>query len=351
MTIVFYISGHGFGHASRSIELLNELAARRPDTRLIVRTIVPLWLFRATAPAHVEVSPIETDTGVVQIDSLHVDERETASRAARFYSTFDRRADAEAAFLTAERATVVLGDIPPLAFTAAARAGVPSVAIGNFTWDWIYRGYDTFGAVGNDAARVIDVVHNAYATATRALRLPLHGGFDAMAAVTSDIPFIARRSTRDAAETRDRLGIAGDRPFVLACFSGADLRLPYQQIADAEQLTVLAPEREAPAGLTYPDLVAAADVVVSKPGYGIVSECIANGTPLLYTSRGRFVEYDVFVAGMPRVLRCRYLEQSDLLAGRWAGALRALLAQQPPPETARVDGAQVAAEEIFGLIA
>ena len=138
---------------------------------------------------------------------------------------------------------------------------------------------------------------------------------------------------------------------MLASFSGADLDLPYRHIADAEHLTVLAPEREAPAGLTYPDLVAAADVVVSKPGYGIVSECIANGTPLLYTSRGRFVEYDVFVAEMPRVLRCRYFDRSDLLAGRWAGAVRALLAQPPPPETARVDGARVAAEEILGLIA
>jgi hypothetical protein len=350
VTIVFYISGHGFGHASRSIEVLTELAARRPDARLIVRTTVPLWLFRATAPAHVEVSAIETDTGVAQIDSLNVDERETAIRAARFYETFDRRADDEAAFLAAERATVVLGDIPPLAFTAAARAGVPAVAIGNFTWDWIYRGYDAFGVAGNNGAGIINVVHNAYATATRALRLPLHGGFDAMVAVTSDIPFIARRSTRDVAETRERLGIAGDRPFVLACFSGADLGLPYQQIADAERLTVLAPEREPPAGLTYPDLVAAADVVVSKPGYGIVSECIANGTPLLYTSRGRFVEYDVFVAGMPRVLRCRYLERSDLLGGRWAGAVRALLEQAPPPEIPRIDGAQVAAEEILGLI-
>ena len=147
-TIVFYISGHGFGHASRSIELLKELTARRPDARLIVRSAVPLWLFRATAPSHVEVRPIETDTGVVQIDSLNVDERETASRAARFYGTFDRRADEEAAFLTAERAAIVLGDIPPLAFMAAARAGVPSVAIGNFTWDWIYGGYDAFGRDG-----------------------------------------------------------------------------------------------------------------------------------------------------------------------------------------------------------
>ena len=71
---------------------------------------------------------------------------------------------------------------------------MPSVAIGNFTWDWIYRGYDAFGA-RRDGGGVIDVVRDAYATATRALRLPLHGGFDAMAAVTSDIPFIARRSS------------------------------------------------------------------------------------------------------------------------------------------------------------
>src|SRR6185503_1593088 len=34
VTIVFYISGHGLGHASRSIELLKALAARRPDARL-----------------------------------------------------------------------------------------------------------------------------------------------------------------------------------------------------------------------------------------------------------------------------------------------------------------------------
>ena len=29
--VVFYISGHGFGHASRSVEVINALAARRPE--------------------------------------------------------------------------------------------------------------------------------------------------------------------------------------------------------------------------------------------------------------------------------------------------------------------------------
>ena len=52
----------------------------------------------------------------------------------------------------------------------------------------------------------------------------------------------------------------------------------------------------------------AVDVVVTKPGFGIVAECIANNTAMLYTSRGRFVEYDVMVAEMPRFLRCEYLD-------------------------------------------
>ena len=45
------------------------------------------------------------------------------------------------------------------------------------------------------------------------------------------------------------------------------------------------------AGYRYEDLVRAVDVVATKPGYGIISECIANDTALLYTSRGHFAEY------------------------------------------------------------
>ena len=93
------------------------------------------------------------------------------ARAARFYGTFDRRVDAEAALLRPRRATVVVGDIPPLAFAAAARAGVPSVAVGNFTWDWIYGAYDAFERAGAGASHR-RTIRDAYATATRALRLP-----------------------------------------------------------------------------------------------------------------------------------------------------------------------------------
>jgi L-arabinokinase len=345
--LVYYISGHGFGHAARSIELIKAILAARPDTRVIVKTAAPAWLFETNLGTSATLIPFHADTGITQIDSVTIDERASLARAVDFYGHFETLADREAGFLRSHGATVVLGDTPPLAHAAAARAGVPSVAIGNFTWDWIYDGYDSFRV---EASAVIDVIRRAYALATLALRLPMHGGFEPMAAVTVDIPFIARRSTRDPADTRRRLGVPDDRPFVLASFGAYGLAADYQEIARAQHLTILSPRAQLDGGVIYPDAVAAADVVITKPGYGIVSECIAGNTPLLFTSRGRFVEYDVFVAEMPRVLRCRFIPQDDLLAGRWRAHIDALLEQPPPTERARIDGASIAAQKILRLI-
>jgi hypothetical protein len=341
--IVFYISGHGFGHASRDVELINALAARQPGIAIAARTLIPRWLFEP-ACVPVDVQPVETDTGLVQVDSLRFDERGSILRAGAFYDRFDERVDAEARILRAAGADLVVGDIPPLAFAAAAQAGIPSIAIGNFTWDWIYNEYEAFATL---APRVLPTIRAAYATATRALRLPFHGGFEPMASVTEDIPLIARQSHRDPTETRRLLGVHDARPVVLASFGAYGAPLPWEAIRADKRMTVIAFEKEPPEGLKYQDLVAAADVVVSKPGYGIVSECIANHTALLYTSRGRFIEYDLFVAEMPRALRCRAISQDDLLAGNWADAIDALLAQPPPAELCRVDGADVAARKIL----
>lgn len=341
--IVFYISGHGLGHASRSIELIRALRSRRPDVRVCAKTRAPAWLFEGLPGVTYEA--FEADVGVAQTDSVTIDVAATIARAKHFYSDFDRRVDEEAATLTAAGTRLVLSDIPPLAHAAAARAGVPSVAISNFTWDWIYEGLPGFevGAPG-----VIGTIRDAYRQCTRALRLPMHGGFATVSSVT-DVPLVARRSTRGREATREAMHIPADRLFVLASFSGYGLNVPLEHIARDQGLTVLAPPSALPPPLEYPDLVAAADVVISKPGYGIVSECVASQTPLLYTSRGPFVEYDVLVAEMPRMLRCRFVPEDDLRSGRWRRHIDALLAQQAPLERVRVDGAEVAAELIDSL--
>lgn len=347
MTVFCYISGHGWGHASRAIELLNTMGTLRPDLRLVARTAVSPRLFERSARVPIDLEPIETDPGVVQIDSLRLDEEESARRAAAFYGDFERRVEDEAERLRAGQASLVISDAPPLATAAAARAGVPSVVVANFTWDWIYGAYPAFPRL---APGVVALIQSAYAPAALALRLPMHGGFESMREVTRDVPFIARRSMRDRLDVRRRLGIPSSRPALLASFGAYGADLPLDDIGRWDEFTIIDEHHPAAVGLKYEDLVAAADVVVSKPGYGIISDCIANGTALLYTARGHFVEYDVMVAEMPSVLRCRFIAQDDLRAGRWSDAIDALLMQPAPSERPRIDGADVSAEAILRLL-
>jgi L-arabinokinase len=199
------------------------------------------------------------------------------------------------------------------------------------------------------------------------LRLPLHGGFETMQRV-EDVPIIARHSRSGRERTRQILGVDPQTVVALASFGAYGVSLPIAAITSDGSFTLMVTDREAPAsqswdggdrllrvsearlaacGLGYPDLVAAADVVVTKPGYGIVSECIANAAALLYTSRGRFPEYELFVREMPALLPCRYIAQEDLRAGRWAEAIDALLRQPVPPGQVPTNGAEIGAERIL----
>ena len=191
--IVFYISGHGFGHASRDIEVINALGRLAPDVAVAVRTSAPKWLFDLTLTRPVDFHTRACDTGVVQVDSLSLDEAATIARALEFHERLEVLAAEEAAWLRSVGTRLVVGDIPPLACAAGKAAGLPVIALGNFTWDWIYAGYRDWLAPGSD---LIDRLGAVYATADMALRLPMHGGFATMREVV-DLPFIARQRSEE----------------------------------------------------------------------------------------------------------------------------------------------------------
>jgi hypothetical protein len=371
LAVAFYISGHGFGHAARDIEILNTLHDRAPAIQLIVRTAAPRWLFDVTLRAPVEWAPLECDTGVVQVDSLTVDVEETIRRAAAFHATLDMRAAAEAEYLRRHEVTLVVGDIPPLAFRAAHRAGIRSVAIGNFTWDWIYGEYTESAAQAPDLVRALA---EAYSQADVALRLPLHAGFVPFGRV-QDVPLVARRSRRAPGELRRHFNLPARDVLVLPSFGGYGLQgIDLAALARVQGYTViitadpgtarrgsdmdtgdgaslslpanarLLDERDLyRAGFRYEDLVAAVDVVVTKPGYSIIAECAANDTAMLYTSRGRFPEYDMLVREMPRYVRSEFISNEELMGGGWQAPLDRLLRQSAPP-AAQVNGAEVVAD-------
>jgi len=341
---------------------MHALASEVPGLRLIIRSAANPGLLRRTLSVPFELRPGRCDTGIVQKSSIAQDDEATVREAMRFYREYDAAIDAETRALASDAVSVVVGDITPLAFEVAARLAVPSVAIGNFTWDWIY---DTHPGLVAAAPWLPPLLRASYRKATTALELPFSGGFDVFTNRHA-LPLVARRPTRTRADTRAHFGIPIDRPAALLSFGGYGVPdLDLSRLDCLDTWTVVTTDRLAStmgplpryvrlvpedafigSGFRYEDLVGAVEAVVTKPGYGILAECISTGTAMLFTSRGVFREYDLMVREMPRFVRSRFVLPEDLLAGRWRAALDALQAQPPPPETLPSDGAEHAARAI-----
>jgi hypothetical protein len=364
--ILYAISGHGYGHATRSLVIAAEVLRRYPDVRIVYSTSVPPeFLLRSGACRGGEEGPGGTDAdreeircaayepGTSERTCFEVDPEATRAAYRRWSADLPARLDAEADHLRSGGYAGVISDIAALPIAAAARAGIPAVAVSNFTWDWILA-----PILGPDPAlrALPGEIAAQYGSARTYLRLPLHPEPHPFREAI-DLPLVGRRATAPAARVRELLGLppAGSRPLVLLSIGGLRAGDWPRIRADAAGMdfVVVGPlPVEVPGSalrllpesldLRFEDLVGAADAVLGKPGYGICSECAANGTPLVAVERTGFAEYAALRAGMPAFVPFREMSRADFFAGRWRAALEEVLARgrpEPPPPTGAAEAA------------
>lgn len=357
MQLLFYISGHGYGHATRTSEILRALAQQQSSCGFQVRSNVPDRLFAGIDRTSFHQLPESLDPGVVEdADSLSIDVPATLKAIECFY---DRRAAMvadEAAWARSHEISLIVADFPPLAGEIAVACGISCIGIGNFTWDWIYQ-----PLFERDHRHLQDWLRDGYRQMSCWLKLPFsHEANRELFPQVLDVPLVARRPRRTAAEVLKQLAIdpADRRPRVLLAMRG---RIPPKARATAAQanpdMLFLHFEAEV-AGqsnelavtlgpdLAFPDVLNVCDAVVSKFGYGIVSECIAARKRLLCPPRLNFREDEIFVREGPGQLRLATISQADFRAGRWSPPLRRLLDQPIVEPTLPTDGAEACAREI-----
>ena len=144
------------------------------------------------------------------------------------------------------------------------------------------------------------------------------------------------------------IGLPGFEPAVLARLRDVQFLVP-ASAAGLPRMSEPSAHRGSPRSrLGYEDWWARADVVVTKPGYGIVTDAIGAGTRLVYTERGDFPEYPILVEGMKRYLPAAYATNEEVRAGRLAAVLERVLAMPFPP-IPDLSGAARAAERILSL--
>ena len=171
-----------------------------PDVGVFDSIAASRRLFERTIRGPFELDDRPCDTGVVQIDSLQLDEAETIAAAPPSSThTFD------SARVEPRRAAASRGarprrvDAPPLGCAAAARAGIPSVVVSNFTWDWIYADTASFCVRRRSVIPTIQRAYRASAggvAAADARRLRAFDGSCSPTRRTAHRRSLRRRGTR-----------------------------------------------------------------------------------------------------------------------------------------------------------
>jgi L-arabinokinase len=346
------MTGHGYGHAVRSIQVIRALQRSAPDMQIHVRTTAPKWLF---ADLSIQYTRQSIDVGIVQPDSLRMDFAATLTACRNLHEKLPRLLEHEVNYVRSHSIDLIAGDIPPACFEVAARAGITSAAITNFTWDVIYRAYiDDYPGF----APLIEEMSRCYSRATTALALPYACDMS-MFRRREAIPWIARRSSLTTGEARAKFGLPRSATIILLSFGGIGLAaLPLDRLHQMDDFYFVAtgagrseanvrvlPEAQR----NYQDLLRAADVVVTKPGYGIVADALAQRVPMLYTDRGNFPEYPYLVRALHDLATAEFIPQAELRSGNLRSHLERLLGRAPHWPEIQLDGARSAAEKLLAL--
>lgn len=358
--LLYYVSGHGYGHATRSAAVIRQFNELAPDWTVHVRTSAPARLFDGLRNTVVHLQDRSLDPGVVEdADALGVDVAATLAQLEAYHERREAMKAAELAWLAEHRPSLIVADFPPLAGEIAAEAGVPCVGIGNFTWDWIYE--PLFSA--DDERRSLQPwIRAGYGKMQAMLRLPFShtSGLDMFDEVHA-MPLAVRRAARAPAEALEHLGIdpRDERRRVVLAMRGRIPRAARERAAREnpdflflhfETGDGVGAENMRPVELTpafnFTDVLQVADVVVSKLGYGILSECIAAEKPILCPPRRHFREDEIFDREAARYVRLLGISQAAFAAGDWRESLHKLLALPRPASQLPLDGAERCAEWI-----
>ena len=354
LRVAFFVSPHGFGHAARAAAVAEALAAVHPELHPHFFTTVPRWFFDESLSSDFSYHRCECDVGLVQATPLVEDPAATITRLQASPWSSPAAVDDVAEQLSSLGCALVVADISPLGLRAAARAGLPSVLVANFTWDWIYERLPA-------APEALRALGRAMAEdfAAAGLRIDAEPCCQPAPGAVA-VPPVARAPRSPRPSVRRRLGIPDHAPLVLASMGG--IRFRYGKLDHLED----APDGAwvvVPGGAEsvlhrgrlvllpfhsryyHPDLVGAADVVVGKLGYSTVAEAYRAGTGMAYVARPGFPESTVLARFVERHLEACELEGEAFQRGDWLPVIQQLAARTRR-SPAFGDGAAAAAASI-----
>jgi len=333
------ISSHGLGHAAQVVPVLNALGRMLPGLQIILRTQVPSWFFEDRLAIGWTRLPAQQDIGCIQHGPLNIDVAASCNAHLQFHAGWEQKVQNVTRAIQTAAPTLILSDISYLAIEAGARARVPTVGLGNLSWDEI------LGLLADparsDQCEIVNHIRRAYAHTDLMLRLSPGITMNAFPKLM-DIGPIADPAPAATPDLRAAIAAAPGERIVLVGFGGIALTtLPLKQMDRLTGyrfiVTGSVPDRcvrihaASILPFSFRTLLASSDLIVTKPGYSTVVEAVALGKPVVYVRRYNFADEQVLVDYLCHHGRAVELSIGDFADGLWEPALTAALAA-PEPE-------------------
>ena len=355
--IAYFITPHGFGHASRAAAVMAAVQERASHVRFELFTTCPKQIFSQSPIVSFGYHAVDVDIGVVQTTPLKEDLPATCRALDCWLPLNTETIRQTAQHLKHMRCALVVCDISPFGIEAAAEAGTPSLLVENFTWDWIYNRYAVDAPCLHPHSSIMHAIFArvGYRIQTQPLCQP----------VGSDLTIgpISRKVRTGRRQTRKALNIPDGAAMVLISMGGVRDRfefldlIPYRAnlffvIPSTDGL--VAPQQNVLLLPTHspffpPDLSLAADLVIGKVGYSTLAEIHQAGTPFGYIPRPESPESDPLVDFIKNHMTARPISAQAYNSGQWIDQLPHLLSL-PRSQTPKRNGADQEAEFILDLI-
>ncbi len=353
--LVATISSHGLGHLAQTAPVLNALRRIQPGLCLTIASTLPEARLRERIEGDFRLEHRALDFGFVMEDAFRIDIPASAQAYRDFHADWEDRVGREAEWLAGHRPDLVLANVAGLPLAAASRLGIPAVGMSSLNWaDLFAHAFAGEAWAGPIHRQMIEAYRNATAfiRLTPAMEMP-------QLANTVQVGPVARIGKRRRQDLLDRLGAAPNEKVVIAAFGGIDARLPMENWSFSAGIRWLVPQAwqfDHPQvatieslGWDFTDLLASADAVIGKPGYGTFTEAACNGTPMLYALRPDWPEQDALIRWIQLHGHTREIGSRDLQDGNLTGQLEALW-RQPVPVPVLPDGAGQAASLLAEML-
>ncbi len=355
--IAYFISPHGFGHAARAVSVMEALGRMDSSLRFDIFTTVPAWFFNDCLGDRFKYHHLQADLGLAQKTPFQEDYDLTIKGLNQLLPYDPPRVSAVSHQLQELQSKMVVCDIVPLGLLVAKAAGIPSVLVENFTWDWLYEKY---AAADHQIMAHIEYLRPLFETAdvhiqTEPVCNPKTVDLNAGPA--------SRKIKSPPHDVRQKLGIAANAKLVLITTGG----VPYDfqfieklkerrdihfvipcncQAVKTDDNVILIPHHS---DFFHPDLTCAADAVIGKTGYSTIAEVYHAGVPFGYIACPNNPESALLTEFIENRMAGSKISETEFHEGSWLSQLQRLL-DLPHIKRNEPNGADQIAQFMLGLL-